>query len=162
MARFGAVYDLPIVAVSSLYVKNRAAGSLRAPLEWSPSRSYTGIVIYAEGELPVHGERLAARLRPCLFPRVFDEGMELLAGRTLVDPEALRSGGVLGYARALDGPAAARVGDSPLRITARAVFGSGRTDLVVSREDALRILSRPENRELVRLGRILVILPPGE
>lgn len=54
-----------------------------------------------------------------------------------------------------------RVGNDPLRILARGVFGVLPTDLIISQADADRLLAHPDNRELLREGRILVIVPPG-
>ena len=51
-----------------------------------------------------------------------------------------------------------RVGKDPLRIKARQVYGTNRTDPVISDPDALRILTVPENLELLRHGKVVVIL----
>ena len=63
-----------------------------------------------------------------------------------------------------DGPSglspeiSAVVGDRPLRIFARGVFGTHTTDPIISREDALLIISTEINRNLLREGRIAIIL----
>lgn len=158
MRRFEARYAISLDTVAGLYVRGQQAVPLRAPLGYTPSRAYTGIVIYAEGELPVRGERVAERLRPCLFPRIYDEDMVPILERRNVDPGALAAWGPVGYAAAVGAGADDRVGDDPLRVIARAVFGTNRTDIVLSRDDAARILALPENRKLVEEGRILVIL----
>ena len=161
MRFFSAEYSIPLGAVAALYAGGTEAVPLAAPLEHRPSRPYTGIVIYAESELPVHGERVSASLRPCLFPRIFDEDMRPVMKRDNVEPAVLAAWGPLGYAAGLLASAEDRVGDDPLRIRALGVFGAARTDIVISREDAARILSRPENRDLLRLGRVLVVLDLG-
>ena len=155
---FVAEYAIYLGSVAGLYPGGSEAVPLPAPMGYSPSRAYTGILIYAQGELPVRGERVSAPLRPCLFPRIYDEGMRTILDRDRVDPAVLVGDGPLGYARAVTSAAEGRVGDDPLRIMAKAVFGVNRTDLVLSVEDADRILSRPENRDLVRRGHVLVVL----
>jgi hypothetical protein len=50
-----------------------------------------------------------------------------------------------------------RVGDEPLKILAYEVFGTLRTDLVITRDDALRLLSRPENVRLITEGRVVIV-----
>jgi hypothetical protein len=50
------------------------------------------------------------------------------------------------------------VGNRPLRVFARGVFGVNPTDLIIDREDALLIISREENRRLLSEGRVAVIL----
>jgi hypothetical protein len=110
----------------------------------------------------VRGEEIDGKAAPCLFPRVYDSEMHLLLDRSVVAPEILArngpSGGVLGYASGLGVAAGARVGGDPMRVMATQLFGDARTDYVISREDALRILSSSGNRELLRQGKIVVIL----
>ena len=67
-------------------------------------------------------------------------------------------GGVLGYASALGIEAGERVGGDPMRVKATELLGDARCDYVISREDALRILSSPGNRELLRQGKVVVVL----
>ncbi len=158
-ASFTAVYELPLTGIASLYVRHSRPYELPAPLDYVPARPYTGIVIYAKGFLPVRGEHAAARAVPCLFPRVYDEAMNTILERNIVAPEAIRRWGIVGYtddlaSAALEG----RMGDNPLRIAATGVFGTSRTDLVISREEALRILALPENRALLREGRVVVVV----
>jgi len=158
MRTFEARYAISLSDVARLYIRGQEAVPLPAPLGYTPSRAYTGIVIYAEGPLPVRGERVSESLRPCLFPRIYDEDMVPVLERRNVEPAALAAWGPAGYAEAVDAAAWERVGDDPLRVIARAVFGTNRTDIVLSREDAARILALPENRALVARGRVLVVL----
>jgi hypothetical protein len=51
------------------------------------------------------------------------------------------------------------VGDRPLRIIARGVFGINPTDPVIDRSDALVILSSEANRRLLGEGRVVFITP---
>jgi hypothetical protein len=55
-----------------------------------------------------------------------------------------------------------RVGELPLLTKARGVFGRNATDLLLSAEVARQLLSRQHNRELLREGKILIILDPPE
>jgi len=55
-----------------------------------------------------------------------------------------------------------RIGTTPLRTRARAVFGIHSTDILLSSETARQLLSRPQNRELLQAGRILIIIDPPE
>lgn len=156
---FSTLYELPLTDIASLYIRHSRPYELAAPLDYAPSRTYSGIVISARGELPVHGEHVQARAVPCLFPRIFDERMNTILERNLVSPEAIRRWGLVGYTEDLQAATLEeRTGDNPLRIAASAVFGTARTDLVISREDALRILTIPQNRTLLRDGRVVVVL----
>jgi hypothetical protein len=162
MRKFLATYGLGLGAIASPFLSGARPTPIRPPLEETPSRDYTGIVIYAKGTLPVHGEGVDGAAAPCLFPRVYDEGMRLILDRSVVVPEVLAmdgpSGGVLGYASALGIEAGERVGGDPMRVMAKELFGDERCDYVISREDALAILSREGNRELLRQGKVVVVL----
>jgi hypothetical protein len=162
MKDFLATYALGLEAVASPFLSGARPTSIRAPLEARPARDYSGIVIYAKGRLPVHGEGVEGSATPCLFPRVYDGEMRLLLDKSVVAPEILAlggsAGGVLGYASALGIEAGERVGGDPLRIMAKELFGDARCDYVISQEDALRILSSPGNRELLRQGKVVVVL----
>jgi hypothetical protein len=156
---FTAVYELPLTDISSLYVRHTSPYDLPAPLDYVPARAYTGIIIYAKGMLPVHGEHVLAEVRPCLFPRIYDEKMNTILERNIVSPEAVRRWGIVGYTDNMEAALLEeRTGDNPLRIAASGVFGTTRTDIVISREEALRILALPENRALLREGRIVIVI----
>jgi len=154
---FLATYTLRLDAVASLFLSGASPSPIRAPLEARPTRAYSGIVIYAKGSLPVHGESVEGVAAPCLFPRVYDSEMNLVLDRSLVLPEALAEGGALGYAESIGVEAGERVGSDPMRVMAVELFGDARTDFVIPREDALRILATPGNRELLRQGRVVVV-----
>ncbi len=156
MRSFLATYTLGLDQVASLFLSGSPPTPMRAPLESRPTRVYTGIVIYAKGSLPVHGEAVEDQARPCLFPKVFDSEMSLVLDKSFVEPGALASG-VLGYDSAIGVDAGARVGTDPMRVMAIGLFGDKRTDFIISRDDALRILSSAANRELLRLGKVVVV-----
>ncbi|MDA8425251.1 MAG: hypothetical protein M0Z80_03860 [Treponema sp.] len=155
-----ATYEFSLDAVGALYVLHSEALPAPTALGWSPARAHTGIVIVANGKLPVHGERVSDRLRPCLFPRVFDSGMRLLLGKDRVEPAVLRAQGEVGYAAEV--PSGERAGDDPLLIMAAEIFGTDRTDLVISRDDANAILELRENRDLLRQGKVTIVLDRSE
>jgi hypothetical protein len=162
MRKFLATYSLSLDAVASLFLSGAEPSSIRAPLEERPTRDYTGIVIYAKGSLPVHGEESPGMATPCLFPRVYDSEMHMILDESVVVPEVLArsgpTGGVLGYASGLGVDAGERVGSDPMRVMAVELFGDDRGDYVISREDSLRILSSAGNRELLRQGKVIVVL----
>jgi hypothetical protein len=128
-------------------------------IRWVPTRPYTGIVIYAKGELPVHGTRERARLEPCLYPEIYDDQMRLVLERLMVRPDAVRRWGVAAYTDEVDeGPWISRIGQSPIRILAGGIFGSIPTDIKIPVEQADRILASDHNRRLLTEGRILIII----
>ncbi|MBN1242615.1 MAG: hypothetical protein JXA15_07910 [Spirochaetales bacterium] len=160
LSTFSVEFELPLSALETLYVRHTLPSDRPPSLEWAPTGSYTGIVIYAALPLPVRGEHVETTLRPCLFPRVWDGDMVSVLESNMVDPAAIARWGVAGYAVDVDSVGLEeRVGDAPLRASARMVFGNGRTDLVISTEDARRIFGSPENSALIKEGRVIIVAP---
>lgn len=150
-------YRIDLRPLAAAAVRHGRTAEPPRVLEPRPTKPYTGIVVYADGVLPVRGERATAAASACLFPKIWDDAMGILYERNMVDPAVARERGIVSYVDedASYGPVA---GSDPLRIVARAVWGTRRTDLVVSRDDALRILSSEANRALLREGRVAVVL----
>jgi hypothetical protein len=159
MGSFLVDYRFSLLDVMELFIRHSRANEPPRTMEYAPTRAYSGVIVYAEAPLPVRGERSVARLRPCLFPRIWDEAMGPVLERNAVDPAYLRRWGMVGYAKDADAAAIEeRAGTDPFRIMARGVFGTNRTDLLISREDAVKILSNPDNRRLLMEGRIMVVV----
>jgi len=75
-----------------------------------------------------------------------------------VDPNIATSQGIVRYGTDQDPITyVERIGGDPLRIVARGLFGVSPTDPIIADIDALRILSSPENRALLREGRIVIV-----
>jgi hypothetical protein len=160
-------YTLDLSILSGRLILHSHAAEIRrvpVPLQAAP---YTGIIIIASGELPVHGRKTAAFAAPCLFPKVWDTDMNLIYERNTLDPDS--SGKTLVCYAAeedifrdtpsgLSPELAARVGNNPLRIIAGGVFGIRPTDPVIHRDDALVILSSEDNRRLLREGKVAIVL----
>lgn len=128
-------------------------------IHWVPTRRYSGIVIYAKGELPLHGTNRSVRLEPCLYPEIYDDEMRLVLERLMVHPEAIERWGIAAYTDQLDEtPWIERIGLSPLRVLASGVFGSIPTDIKIPADEADRILAEEHNRRLLTQGRILIII----
>lgn len=138
--------------------------SLTPELGWKPTNEYTGIIIYAAGELDVHGTDDTAYLRPALFPGLYyytedGLGIERLMEAGYVNPDFLERWGPVMYTSDIFAPEVSRrIGDNPLRIIAYGCFGRYPTDVVISNEDAREVLSTANNRNLIAEGRIAIIV----
>lgn len=154
-----ATYQWKLADLAALYVRHSSPIDLPAADRYLPTRSYTGIVIVVQGTYAVQGEHRSARLSPCLFPRIYDESMTALLERNLQAPGPLRTWGSVAYAARLDDPGiTTRAGGDPLRIMATRLFGSLRTDIIISSSDALKILGSPDNRALIQSGRVVFVI----
>lgn len=137
-------------------------------LGFAPSPVFTGLVVYACGLYPVHGHDEPQRVRPALLPRLFDPLVRPVLEPRMCDPDALRKWGMAAYTAIYtdnveksEEPFRDRVGEFPLRTMARGIYGRYATDLILS-DDAVRaLLGREENRDLLRQGRILIVIDPS-
>jgi hypothetical protein len=165
LQRLSAAYSVNLAEAGADLIRHSRPAEIPRTLNPVPAPAYTGIIIIADRELPIHGKKSAALPVPCLFPKIWDTGMNLIYERNMLEP---RNAGMVRYARTdsifRPGPSglspeiAARTGQRPLRILARAVFGERPTDPVIDRADALLIISSEENRRLLREGRVVIVL----
>lgn len=145
--------------LGSLMVMHNDPYTPTQPIEMVSSRVYTGIIIDARGTLSVQGEFVSSAGYPCFFPKIWDDTMELLYERNMMYSQEAKNSGIVTYASSDDESLYRdRIGNDPLHISARKIFGTNRTDPVISRTDALKILSVPENLELLKEGRIVILL----
>ncbi len=152
-------HKLLLNQIGSLFTRHQSPYERRKSIETISSRAYSGIIIDARGQLPVHGEFVDAQAEPCLFPRVWNENMEIVYERNMAQNLEVKTNGVAGYDWSDDESRySQRVGADPLRISAKQIFGHNRTDLVISDDDALRIFSVPQNAGLLKNGKIVLLL----
>jgi hypothetical protein len=168
MTRLNAAYSLDLARLGAALIRHTRPAELPGTLSPVSAPAYTGIVIIATEELPVHGRQGSALLEPCLFPRIRDSGMKVIYERNMLDPRIAAERSMVRYFPAdhlfRPGPSGlspeltALAGPRPLRIFARAVFGIRPTDPVIDREDSLLIISSEENRRLLREGKVVIVL----
>ena len=166
LTRINGRYTVFFGKISAFLTRHRQAKEPDTPLVPVPAANFTGIIIIADEELPIHGRNAKALAEPCLFPKIWDTDMNLIYDRSQNDPNV--SDLMVCYTESanifrstpsgLDGDLAALLGSYPLRILAREVFGIYTTDLVIDRDDALKILSSDNNRRLLREGRVALVL----
>ena len=148
----------PLQELANLFVKHTAPYTPSFFPFGTASKVYTGILIDARGQLPVHGEYSSEQLNPCLFPKIWNKNMNLIYEKNIVDPDQAKKHSIVLYTGTLDeSEYRDRIGTEPLRIIARGVFGDNRTDPIISNEDAERILAKKENIELLRQGKIVIV-----
>ena len=156
-------HSLQLQNIGALLVKHKTPYTPQQPITRVASRAYSGIIIDARGTLPVKNEFISSKVSPCLFPKVYTEDMDLLYERNMVDANVAIQTGIVQYGSS-DKPAdyKSRVGSDPLWITARAVYGVNRCDPVISQSDYLRIMSVKENRDLLRQGKVVILVDSDE
>ena len=161
-------YTVLLDKVSAALLRHGRAREPIKPLIPASTADYTGIIIIAEEELPIHGRRARAFAEPCLFPKIWDTGMNLIYERNMFEPGQEAGNRMVRYSLSesifrptpsgLDEELTALVGSYPLRILTREIFGIYPTDLVIDHDDAMKILSSENNRRLLREGRVVFVL----
>jgi len=159
---------VPLTNLSALMVRHHVPASLPRPLIPQPSRDYTGLIIFAQGTLPIYGRQGSARITPCIFPKIWDSEGSLIYEKNMVIPEIAKTRGIVRYStigQVLQNTPSGiapelqdLVGERPLRILADKVFGKLPTDPVISKDDALVLLSSDNNRRLLQEGRVVIII----
>ena len=150
---------LNVKDLSKLLIRHTYAYNPEKPIEYAASRPYTGIIIDARGSYPVHGEYVSSEISPCFFPQIWDDQMNRIYEKNNADPAIVESMGLVGYHYSEnEADYADRIGLDPLYIKATEVYGRNRTDPIIKHKDALKILTVPENVQLLKEGKIVVLL----
>ncbi|MGP1458401.1 MAG: OmpA family protein [Treponema sp.] len=145
--------------ISRMLVRHQYPYTAEEPLETVPSRSYTGIIIDARGSIPVHGEYVSSAVYPCFFPQIWDENMNRIYEKNMIDNDVASTRGIVRYNYSEDDRRYEDVtGTDPLYIKAYKVYGRNRTDPILRRRDALKILTVPENLALLKQGKVTILL----
>ncbi len=145
--------------LGSLLVRHKTAYSTATPIDMIASRPYTGIIIDARGSYPVHGEYVSSNIYPCFFPMIWDEQMNVVYEKNSANPEIVKEMGLTGFHYSDDiSNYDDRIGADPLYIKATQVYGRNRTDPVIKHADALKILTVPQNVELLKQGKVIILL----
>ncbi|MGP1587857.1 MAG: OmpA family protein [Treponemataceae bacterium] len=152
-------HEIKLNEVSASLIKHSVPYSSKQTIKKISSRVYTGIIIDARGLLPVQGEFVSSKGNPCFFPKIWNENMDLVYEKNMEESKIAKSMGVVSYHYSTnENLYEDRIGTDPLRITAKKIFGNNRTDPVISEKDALKILSVAENKELLRQGKVVILL----
>jgi hypothetical protein len=165
MLKMTSSYTIPLSGVSSAILRHTRPMQVARTLTPVSAAQYTGIVIIASESLPVHGMRSTNLAVPCLFPKIWDSGMNLIYDRNMLES---RNISMVHYSSlqgifqrnpsGLSPELQAVVGEKPLKIFASGVFGIKPTDLIIDKNDAMLIISSEENRRLLSQGKVAIVL----
>ncbi|TVR02747.1 MAG: hypothetical protein EA403_08510 [Spirochaetaceae bacterium] len=156
-----AEYHLPLFPeLAQIVITHGDPTPLPRSVSWVPTRRYTGIVIVADTPLPIHGTRRQGLAVPAMMPRIFDRTMRTVLSFDMVPSDVVRTSGMVRYTDNAQDPMIQTVaGDDPLYIVATGLFGTTVTDLLIPTDAADRILFSDSNRELLRSGQVVVVVP---
>lgn len=152
-------YNIPIFPhIARLFINRQTADPVMEDLRFKATAEFSGIIVYAAEVIPLRGTNKYTTVNPSIFPKLYNEDLNILLDPSKVDPDYLEKWGTVGFSmneeREYYGD---RVGAFPLRTMATAVFGKNATDLILSESATRRILSSEHNRKLLTEGRVLII-----
>ncbi len=112
------------------------------------AEDYTGVIVDARG----------LGLQPALAPKVLDEEGREVYGTKFAKWDYVLKVGLVGYASTLEeAKADSRTGDKPLIVKAIKVVGKGKTDPVISSEDARLVHALANKRPVLAECRVVFV-----
>lgn len=152
-------HTMNLQEIRSILVKHKNPYTQKTPIKTVTTRAYTGIIIDARGEYEIQGEFITSEIYPCIFPCIYNNNMDLIFEKNMVKPEIAKENGIVLYSSSdFIEDYQGRVGNDPLWIKAKKVYGIKRTDPIISENDYLKITSNAENLNLIREGKIVILL----
>ena len=110
---------------------------------------YTGLIVDARG----------LGIRPALAPKVIDTKGQEVYGSAYVSREYAIQQGMVGYEKSPDKASVnERVAPTPLYVKGIRAEGPNRTDVVISDQDAAKLLAMSENLSFLRQCRVMIIV----
>ncbi len=126
-------------------------------LGFTASYDYTGIIIYAIDNLNLYGTDKYKEITPAVFPRLLDSEGNIFLSQNNIPVETIKKWGYMTYISNEKDIPKERVGNYPLKILASGLYGKYGTDIVIPIDEAKKILSRKNNIELLKKGKIVII-----
>ena len=119
--------------LSRHFIGHTRAAAQTAELDYVASGNYSGIVIYVDDPIEMFGTHVQGQLQPAFFPRVYDDDMNLIIDLRMVQPDIINSRGMVNYYHTSHiEKIHSRVGEVPLYVHAKALFGVHSTDLILT------------------------------
>lgn len=148
----------------NLWLTNYKQKELPKTLKSFPNRDYSGLIIYAKGLLPLHGLTEKGHLEPAIFPKIYDENLNLILSKDNVSSDFLKKWGVVQYEEKIkEFYNNERIGREAYAALALSLFGSNKTDVIIPNKAVEIFLSTQHNRRMLQEGRIMIVTDlPGK
>jgi len=151
-----AFYSLDLTALlPSFFPGMGKLGLPEVPIGWIPipEDDWTGIVIYAPEDMLIWGTGISSSLHPALYARILSEDFAVL-----FDPAESGNSFLSYHSVENRDEVDALVGRRAYRTMARGLYGEFPCDIVLSNEDARRILAANSGREALLGGKVVILL----
>lgn len=98
-------------------------------------------------------------LKPAMVPKIYSQNGELLYGAQDVDNSYLTRFGMAGYARSVEqAKSDERVGENPLVISAEKIKGKNQCDVVLSSDEASRLIKAASENSFLKECRVMFVV----
>ncbi len=153
------IYSFPIYPdFVSVFYKQSQHHKLLKKLDHLDYGEYTGLIIYIPDELPEYKKKVDGKLTRVLFPKIYDEDMNLIMDYTMVEPEYMKKWGMVIYGESYnEHNYQERIGITPLRTIAKGLFGKNSCDIILSKKEADKLIGATDNLKIISQARILII-----
>ncbi|MBI5526605.1 MAG: hypothetical protein HY897_09740 [Deltaproteobacteria bacterium] len=123
----------------------KKAETAQAPAPPKEAEKWTGLIVDARG----------LKLVPALAPRIVDDAGKEIYGPGGIEPEVLKSSGMVAYFLNLESAKKnAKVTDNPVVVKAQKLVENGKCDLVLGKDDAAKVAGTP----FLKKGRVVVVV----
>lgn len=134
--------------VSVFYAQSKHMNRVKK-LDHREYGEFSGLIIYVPEDL---------EMTKVLFPKIYDEDMNLVMDYTMVEPEYMKKWGMVLYNSSFDEyNYQSRVGIQPLRTIGKYLFGKNSCDIIISNEDADKLIGTEYNLDIVSQGRVVIL-----
>lgn len=142
----------------SVFYGHSQHNKLRKKLDHLDYGDFTGLIIYIPPNIPLYKKEKTGNITKVLFPKIYDEEMNLVMDLSVVEPDYMKKWGMVLYGDSFDESLYQyRIGITPLRIIAKGLFGANNSDMIISNEAANKLIGSEKNLNIISQGRILIV-----
>jgi hypothetical protein len=133
------------------------AEELKSYMDFPFHADYTGVIIDARGELTTFNN-VKVKVLPSLFMTIKDSDGRIVLDKDNIFPDAIKKNGMARYSYDIREDLTAHVGKNPLRIVASGAGDRTGSVMVVSENDAKKMLSSELLKDALQHGKIAIII----
>lgn len=157
-------YFLPLYgndSLMSLIISERGSFTeeLKSYMGYYYQTMYTGVIIDARGELNSF-DGYKVKVKPSLFIVIRDSEGKVILNKENVLPEVIKNQGMVKYSYNVNDDFSKIVGKIPLKIVAIGVGDQKGSHIIISIENAKKMLSSNTTKEALKNGKLIIIIDP--
>ncbi len=131
---------------------------LKGYMGYSYNNDYSGVIIDARGSLDSFDDRISVKIKPSVFLTVKDSEGNLVFNEYNVLPEVIKNSGMVKYSYNIYEDNIERIGRNPLRVVAYGAADEDGSILIITQNDAKKMLASAESRNSIKNGKIVIVI----